>query len=154
MSDSLRPHKLQHARPPCPSPSPGVCSDSCPLSQWCYLTTSSSATPFYSWSQSFPASASFPVSWLFISGGQSIGDSASASVLPGLPTWLSGTESTCQCRRREFDPWVRNIPWRKKWRTAPVFLPGTSHGQKSLVGRVPKSRTQLSTAYGVGVGGC
>ena len=62
MSDSLRPHKLQHARPPCPSPSPGVCSDSCPLSQWCYLTTSSSATPFSFSLQSFPASGFFQ--WL------------------------------------------------------------------------------------------
>ena len=67
---------------PCPSPSPGACSNSCPLSQWCYPTISSSVVPFSSRLQSFPALRSFPVSWLFASGGQSIGASASASVLP------------------------------------------------------------------------
>ena len=78
-SDSLWSHGLQHARLPCPSLSPGVCSDSCPLSRWCHPTISSSVTAF-SCPQSFPASGSFPMSWLFTSGGQSIG--ASASVLP------------------------------------------------------------------------
>ena len=82
MSDSLQPHGLQHARLPCPSLSPGACSNSCPLSQWCHPTISSSAIPFSSCFQSFLASASFPVSRLFASGGQSIGASASASVLP------------------------------------------------------------------------
>ena len=81
MSDSLRPHGLQHARPPCPSPTPGVNSNSCPLSQWCHPTISSSVVPF-SCPQSFPASGSFPMSQFFTSGGQSIGVSASASVLP------------------------------------------------------------------------
>ena len=79
MSNSLWPHKLQHSRLPCPSLSPRVCSNSCPFSQWCYLTTSSSATPFSFCLQPFPASGSFPMSWLFVSGGQSI--RASASVL-------------------------------------------------------------------------
>ena len=78
MSDSLLPHGLQHARFPCPSLSPRVCSNSWPLSQWCYLAISSSATPFSSCPQSFPASGS-EKSRLFLSGGQSIG--ASASVL-------------------------------------------------------------------------
>ena len=78
MYDSLRPHGLQYTAPPCPSLSLGVCSNSCPLSQWCYLITSSSTAPFFCL-QSFPASGSFPVSQLFTSGGQSIG--ASASVL-------------------------------------------------------------------------
>ena len=82
MSDSLQPHELQHARLPCPSPSPRVCSNSCPLSQWCHPTISSSVAPFSSCPQSFPASGSFPVSWLFASGGQSIGASVSAWVLP------------------------------------------------------------------------
>ena len=82
MSDSLRPHRLQHARPPCPSPTPGVYSNSCPLSQWCHSTISSSVIPFSSCLQSFPGSGSFPMSQLFTSGGQSIGVSASASVLP------------------------------------------------------------------------
>ena len=73
---------LQHARLPCPSPTPGACSNSCPLSQWCHLTISSSVVPFSSCLQSFPASGSFPLSQFFTSGGQSIGVSALASVLP------------------------------------------------------------------------
>ena len=81
MSDCLWPHGLQHTRPPCPSPTPGVYSNSCPLSQWCYPTTSSSVVPFSSCLQSFPASGSFQMSQ-FTSGGQSIGISASALVLP------------------------------------------------------------------------
>ena len=82
VSDSLRPHELQHARPPCPSPTPGVYSNSCPLSQWCHPTISFSAIPFSSCPQSFPASGSFQRRQLFASGGQSIGVSASTSVLP------------------------------------------------------------------------
>ena len=74
-------HGLQHARLPCPLPSPGACSNSCPLSQGCHPTISSSVTPF-SFLQSFSASGSFPVSWLFTSGGQSTGASTSASALP------------------------------------------------------------------------
>ena len=81
MSDSLRPHGLQHTRPPCPSPTPGAYPNSCPSSQWCHPTISSSVIPF-SRLQSFPASGSFPMSQLFTSGGQSIGVSASTSVLP------------------------------------------------------------------------
>ena len=79
--DFLWPHGLQHARLPCPYPSPRVCSNSCLLSQWCHPTISSSVFSFSSCPQSFPASESFPTSWLFASGGQSIGASASASVL-------------------------------------------------------------------------
>ena len=82
MSDSLLPHGLQHARLPCPSLSPGVCSNVCPLSQWCHPTISFSVASFFSCRQSFPASGSFPMSQIFASGGQSIGASASASVLP------------------------------------------------------------------------
>ena len=82
VSNSLRPHRLQHARLPCLSPTPGACSNSCPWSQWCHPTISSSVVPFYSCLLSFPASGSFPVSQLFTSGGQSIEVSASASVLP------------------------------------------------------------------------
>ena len=74
-------HGLQHTRLPCPSPSPEVCSNSCPLSQWCHPAVSSSVIPFSSHLQSFPASGSFLMSQLFMSGGQSIGASASASVL-------------------------------------------------------------------------
>ena len=79
--NSLRPHGLQHPRLPCPSPSSRACANSCPLSQWCHPTTSSLIIPFSSCLQSYPASGSFLMSWLFTSGGQSIGASASASVL-------------------------------------------------------------------------
>ena len=82
MSDSLRPHESQHARPPCPSSTPGVHSNSCALSRWCHPAISSSVVPFSSCPQSLPASGSFPMSQLFIWGGQSIGVSASPSVLP------------------------------------------------------------------------
>ena len=82
MSDSLRPHGLQHVRPPCPSPTPGAFSNSCWSSQWCHPAISSSVVPFSSCPQSFPASESFPMSPLFVWGGQSIGVSALASVLP------------------------------------------------------------------------
>ena len=81
VSDSLRPHGPQCSGPPCPSPTPRVHPNSCPLSQWCHPTISSSVVPF-SCPQSFPASGSFQMSQLFASGGQSIGVSASASVLP------------------------------------------------------------------------
>ena len=82
MSDYLRPHRLQYARLPCPPPTPGAYSNSCPLSWWHNLTTSSSAVPFSSRLQSFPASGSFQMSQFFASGGQNIEVSASASVLP------------------------------------------------------------------------
>ena len=82
VSDSLRPHESQHARPPCPSPTPGVYSNSCPSSQWCHPAISSSDVPFSSCPQSLPASDSFSMSQLFAWGGQSAGVSASASVLP------------------------------------------------------------------------
>ena len=82
MSDSLRPHELQHARPPCPSPTPGVYPNPCPLSRWCHPTILSSVIAFSSCPQSFPASGSFQMSQLFTSGGQSIGVSASTSVFP------------------------------------------------------------------------
>ena len=98
MSDSLRPHGLQHARPPCPSPTPGVFSNSCPSSWWRHPTISSSAVHFSSHLQSFPTSGSFPMSQCFASGGQNIGASPLASVLPmniqdwsplGWTGWLS-----------------------------------------------------------------
>ena len=82
MSDSLWPHEPQHARTPCPSPTPRAYSNSCPLSQWCHPTISSSIAPFSSYPKSFPASGSFQMSQFFASGGQSIGVSASISVLP------------------------------------------------------------------------
>ena len=98
VSDSLWPHELQHARPPCPSPTPGVYPNSCPLSWWCHPAISSSVVPFSSCPQFLPASGSFPMSQLFTWGGQSIRVSASASVLPmntqdwsplGWTDWIS-----------------------------------------------------------------
>ena len=89
VSNSLRPHGLQHARLPCPSLSPWVCSNSSPWSQWCHPTISSSVTHFSSYPQSFPASGSFPRSQFFASGNQSIGASALASVLPvNIQSWF------------------------------------------------------------------
>ena len=89
ISSSLQPYGLQHARLPCPSSSPGVCLNSCPLSQWCHPTISSSVVPFSSCPQSFSASGSFWVSQFFVSGGQSIGASASTSVLPmNIQVWF------------------------------------------------------------------
>ena len=89
MSDSLKPHGLQQARPPCPSPTPRVYSNSYPLSRWCHPTISSSAIPFSSCLQSFPGSGSFLMSWLFPSGSQSIGVSTSTSVLPmNIQDWF------------------------------------------------------------------
>ena len=82
MSNSLQTHGLQHVSLPCPSPSPRVCSNSCPLRWWCHPTISFSVVSFSFWLQFFPASGSFPMSWLFTSGDQRIGASASASVLP------------------------------------------------------------------------
>ena len=89
MSDSFRSRGIQHARLPCPSPTPRACSNSCPLSRWCHPSISSSVVPFSPCLQSFPASGSFPVSQLFTSGGQSIGVSASVSVLPmNIQDWF------------------------------------------------------------------
>ena len=82
VSDSFRPHELQHTMPPCPSPTPGVHPNPCPLSQWCHPAISSSVIPFSSCPQSFPATGSFQMNQLFSSGGQSFGVSASASFLP------------------------------------------------------------------------
>ena len=98
VSNSLWPHGLQHARPPCPSPTPGLHSNSCPLSRWCHPTISSSVIPFSSHLQSFPASRSFQMGQFFSSSGQSFGISAAASVHPvniqdwfplGLTSWIS-----------------------------------------------------------------
>ena len=95
VSDSLRPHESQHARPPCPSPTPGVNSDSRPSSQWCHPAISSSVVPFSFCPQSLPASGSFPMSQLFAWGGQSTGVSALASVLPKNTQDRSPLEWTC-----------------------------------------------------------
>ena len=89
MSDSLRPHRLQHTRLPCPSPTPRDCLNSHPSSQWCHPSISSSVIPFSSCLQSFPASRSFPMGQFFTSGGQSIGGSTSASVFSvNIQNWF------------------------------------------------------------------
>ena len=99
---TLQPHGLQQARLPCPSLSPGICSKSYPLSWWCHPTISSSLSPFSSYSQSLPASGSFPMSWLFTSGSQSIGASASTSVHPvNIQGWyLLGLTAWSPCSLR------------------------------------------------------
>ena len=94
VSDSLRPHESQHTRPPCPSPTPGVHSDSRPSSQWCHQAISSSVTPFSSCSKSLPESESFPMSQLFAWGGQSTAVSALASFLPKNTQGWSPSEWT------------------------------------------------------------
>ena len=103
VSDSLRPHESQHARPPCLSPTPGVHSDSRPLSQWCHPALSSSVVPFSSCRQSFPTSGSFPMSRLFTSDGQNIGVSASTSVLPmNFQDWFTlGWTGWISCSPRD-----------------------------------------------------
>ena len=89
MSNSLRPHGLQHTKLPCPSVTPGVCSNSCPSSRWCHPTISSSVVPYSNCLQSFPVLGSFPINQFFPSNGQSIGASASASVLPmNIQDWF------------------------------------------------------------------
>ena len=95
VSDSLGPHESQHARLPCPPPTPRVYPNSCPLSWWCHPTISSSVVPFSLHLQSFPASESFQMSQLFATGGQSIGVSASASILPMNTQDWSPLEWTC-----------------------------------------------------------
>ena len=113
MSNSLWPHGLQHARFTCPSPTPGVYSDSCSSSRWCHPTISSSVVPFSSRLQSLPASGSFPVSQVFASGGQSIGVSSLASVFPvniqdwfllGSAGWLS-LQSKSDSQTRPYVIW-------------------------------------------------
>ena len=94
VSDSLRPHESQHARPPCPSPTPGVHPDSRPWSQWCHPAISSSVVPFSSCPQSLPASESFSMTQLFAQGGQSAGVSALASFLPKKSQGWSPSEWT------------------------------------------------------------
>ena len=90
MADSLQPHEPQHTRPPCPSPTPRVHPNPCPSSQWYHPTISSSVVPFSSCPQSFPASGPFPMSQLFASGGQSIGTSASVSILlMNIQNWIA-----------------------------------------------------------------
>ena len=117
MSNSLQPHELQHTRLPCPSLSPGICSNSCPLSQWCHPTISSSVTPFSSCPQSFPVSgSSFLMSRLFASGGQSIGASESASVLPmNIQGWFTlGLTGLISLQSKGLSRVFSNTTWYQK----------------------------------------
>ena len=107
--DSLRPHESQHAKPPCPSPTPRVHSDSCPSSRWCHPAISSSVVPFSSCPQSLPASGSFPVSQHFTWGGQSTGVSASTPILPTNTQDWSPLE------------WTGWISWQSKGLSTPQF---------------------------------
>ena len=124
MSDSLRPHGLQHARPPCPSPTPGVYSNSCPSSRWCHPTISSSVVPFSACPQSLPASGLFLMSQLFAWGGQSTGVSASASVLPentqnwsllGWTGWISLKSSEILLSHKKECIWVSSSEVGEPW---------------------------------------
>ena len=129
------PMNLSTPRPPCPSPSPGLHSNSRPSSQWCHPATSSSVIPFSSRPQYLPASGSFPMSQLFIKTRHKI--TVDFETQMDFPDFTSGKEPTCQCgrhRKHGFDPWVGKIPWRRAWQLTPVFLPGESHGQRSLAG--------------------
>ena len=148
VSDSLRPHGLQHARLPCPSPTLGVYPNTCPLSRWCHPTISPSVVSFSSHLQSFPASGSFQMSRFITSGGQSIGVSASASVLPlniqdwcplGWPGWISSPTS-----RREHLPSLPSfvldlevlgfMAWLSiNWILHPPFLGGLQPSQSNQV---------------------
>ena len=135
VSDSLQPHGLQHARLPCPSPTPGVYSNSCPLSWWCHPAISSSVVHFSSCLQSFPALGSFPMSQLFTSGGQSFVVSASASVLPrNIQDWfpLDGLDGS---------PWS---PWDSQ-ESSPTPQLKTSILQCSAFLMVHLSRPYMST---------
>ena len=115
MFNSSWPRGLHHTRLPCLSPSPGICSNSCPLSQWCHPAILSSVTPFSSCPQSFPSSGSFPMSQFFVSGGQSIGVSASTSVLPmniqgWFPLGLTGLISLQELGK--FQKFLNYLKWR------------------------------------------
>ena len=138
MSDSLWPHGLQHTRPPCPSPTPGVYSNSCPLSQWCHPTISSSVVPFSSCPQSFPASGSFQMIQLFASGGQSIRASPSASVLPvNTQDWFSlGLTGLISLQFKELSRVFSNTTVLKHqlFGTQP-FLSSSSHIHTWLLGK-------------------
>ena len=152
ISDSLQPHGLQHTRPPCPSPTPGVHPNPCPLSRWCHPTILSHVIPFSSHLQSCPASGSFPMNQFFASGSQSTGASASASVLLmnikdwfplGFPRWLTGKIICLQCRRHGFDPWVRMIPWRREWHSS--ILPWKIPWTENLAGYTPQGHKESDT---------
>ena len=137
MSDSLRPQGLRHARFPCLSLPPRVCTNSCPLSQWCHPTISSSVSPFSSCLQSFPASESFPMSRFFTSGGQSIGASASASVLSmDIQGWFpSGLTGLISLQSKGVPRAFSNTTiWKQQFFSAQPSLWLNSHNRTWLLG--------------------
>ena len=145
MPDCLQPQGLQHARLPCPPLSPGVCSNSCPLSLWCHLTILSSVATFSFCLQALPASESFPMSWPFSSGSQSIGASASASALPKnilgwFPLGLTGLISL------QFKGLSRIFSSTKIWKhqffSTQLFIAQLSHNPKSASLNLPLRRTR------------
>ena len=130
VSDCLGPHELQHARPPCPTQTLGVHLNPCPLSQWCHPTISSSVVPFFSGPQSFPASGSFQMSQFFPSGGQSIGVSASTSVLQmNIQDWFPLGWTGCISLQSKGLSRVfsSTTVWRHKFFSAQIFLLSSSH---------------------------
>ena len=117
MSESFQPHAMQHARPPCPSPTPGAYSNSCPLSLWCHPTISSSVVPFSSHKVTCNLRRT---------------NSALTQGFVGFPGGASSrVRLPFRSRRHRFDPWVGKIPWRRKWQPIPVCLPGKSHWQRT-----------------------
>ena len=151
VSDSLWPHELQHTKLPCPSPTPWACSNSCPSSRWCHSTILSSVVPFSSCLQSFPASGSFSTSQFFPSGGQHIGASASASVLPmniqdRFPLGLTGLISL----QSKGKPGVleKGESWRKgspgEGKGYPLQYSGLENSMECTVHGVAKSWTRLN----------
>ena len=142
ISNSLWPHRLQHTRLPCPSPSPGACSNSCPLSQWCHPTISSYVIPFSSCLQSFLASRSFPMSYFFTSGGYSIGVAASTSVLPmnmqdWFPLGLSGFISS-QSKGLQHHSSKASILWRSAFFMVQLLHPYMTTGKTIILSLLAK----------------
>ena len=137
MSNSLWLHGLQHARFLCPPLSPGVCSNSCPLSQWCYLIISSSVALLSCWHQSFPSSGSFPTSWLFTSGGENVG--ASASVLPmTIQDWFPlGWTGWISLQPKALSRVFSNTTVQKHlfFSTQPSLWSKAAHGQQKISAR-------------------
>ena len=151
MSNSLRPHGLQHTRPPCPLPIPRDYSNSCPLIPWCHPTTSSSVVPFSSHLQSFPASGSFQMSQLFTSEHGALGQRKKLFYLYSLfdlaslfPGGSDGKVSAYNAGDPGSIPGWGKILWRRKWQPTPVLLPGKSH-ERSPVGYSPWGLTKSDT---------
>ena len=145
MSDCLQPQGLQHARLPCPPLSPGVCSNSCPLCQGCHPTILSSVATFSFCLQALPASGSFPMSWLFSSGGQSIGASTSASALPkNIQGWFpSGLTGLISLLSKGFSRVFSSTKiWKHQFFSPQLFMVQLSHNPKSTSLCLPLRRTQ------------